>query len=200
MTADTNFEPAKVASEANMSQSREARPLTSKLKSLAFRRIVQSEKRAQEHWVASVSWEIVHGSSTTAAAVFSGAAGASIFADAQGAWRVTAGILALLASGAAAVATTLNGSQRAEDHKRGFDASTEMATKWLQYRLACEFGETGDDLLARFTRLEVEHDELLKTVPLPGFWAKRTLRRRAEKSAKRRANEQDERIALRGRT
>lgn len=196
MAADTNFEPAKVAPEANMSRSREARTLSSRLKSHAFRRLVRLENRAQEHWVASVSWEIVHGSSTTAAAVFSGAAGASIFADAQGAWRVTAGILALLASGSAAVASTLNGGQRAEDHKRGFDACTAMAAKWLQYRLACECGGTGDNLVERFGQLVREHDKLLKTVPLPGFWAKRTVRRRAEKSAKRMVNEHDERSGI----
>lgn len=169
---------------------RDADALVRKLKRLAGNQFVGADRRSQEHWVSSVRWGFAHRGFATAAAVLSAVAGASIFSDAQGGWRVAAGVVALIASALAAVEATLKGGELAESHKRGYDGFTALRTKWLQYQnFTCDSGLAPDELVSRFEALVNERDELSKQVPVPGFWAKRTIRRRVATEEKRKASD-----------
>jgi hypothetical protein len=136
--------------------------------------------RAEEHTQAVRTWTMIHRSLAVIAAVFSAVAGAAIFCQAEGGWRILAGVLSVVAATAAAAEVSLGARTTMETHKHGADGFASLRTKWYLLSNDIESSDPPldfDDVRVRFETLVRERDELSKAVPVPTGWAKKRVRR-----------------------
>lgn len=147
--------------------------------------------RAEEHQLAAGFWGVTHRGLTTTAAVASAVAGTTLLASTTGAWRIVAGVLALVAAGLSTLDTTLKAGQLAEGHKHGYDGFTRMRTKWLQFQaISLRLVQNTQELAAKFESLVTDRDQLSEQVPAPPQWAKRRVRRRRKREKVRKQADQ----------
>lgn len=156
---------------------------------------IGSDTRSEEHQLAAGFWGVVHRGLTSTAAVTSAIAGTSLLTSATGAWRIAAGILALVAAALSTLDTTLRAGQLAEEHKRGFDGFTHMRTRWVQFEyVTLGLGHSEQQLAEEFQRIITERDQLSERVPAPPQWAKNKVKRERHRNrqASRSATETSE--------
>jgi hypothetical protein len=138
----------------------------------------ECHRRADEHHVQARTWSSVNRWLSLPAAVLAGIAGTAIIANSTDQTLVLiAGSISLLVAALTAASHVLAPDQLANQHKKGFDGFSSLATRFELFRdCALELQRSNEQLTTELTDLLDRRDKLAATVPETSMRARKIVR------------------------
>lgn len=125
------------------------------------------DTRADEHYQQARTWSSINRKLTLPAAVLAGAAGTAIIADSSTEIVVLiAGAVALVVAALTAASHVLGANDLANQHKKGFDGFSALATRFQVFReCTLQLQRSNEELMTELSELLDKRNALAAALP-----------------------------------